>query len=340
MRHHHRPIRLGLVAVSLGLAWSHAGAEISLNSTDITRGTTVEILDPALDIQAVIDGIVDADSSKPYQILLGPGVFDLGNSRVTLKPYVSLRGAGPAVTILTSSASAALPSADAATLDLPENSRVADLGVRNTGAGTFGIALWSADTSRASVVDNVVAEATGAGGTGHYAAYWSDAEAIIRNSTLKASGATGFGTAVNAAFGSVNVSDGFPQALIERSILLGGAASNKENCNDPTGTGFGLQLNSSSPMIRDSHICGGHRGIGVYTNGNPLIEGSLVMVSSTGSAFLFEISASGSISLANSGVSYFNKFTGSGTGLRCVHAYHWGSHTPASDGTTEATACN
>jgi hypothetical protein len=226
-------------------------------------------------------------------------------------------------------------------VDLLDNGRLSNLTVRNDSAGTFGIALYSAETSRTAVVDGVVAEAIGTGGTGHFAAYWNDANATIRNSTLFAGGAVGFGTAVNAAFGSVNISAGFPQALIENSILMGGSASNLENCNDPSGTGFGLQLSNSSPVVRDSYICGGHRGVVVYTNGHPQIQNSSVKASSAGSAFLFEIAATGSISLANSGVSYVgNKFTGTGTGLRCVHTYVLGTYQPLSDGTTTATACN
>jgi hypothetical protein len=244
-------------------------------------------------------------------------------------------------TVITSSRSSGTPSNASATVDLLEDSRISDVTVRNTGTGTYGIAIYSAETTRDTRVDNVVAQAIGTGGTGHYAVYSNDSELHINNSLLFAGGATGFGTGVNAAFGSVNIAAGFPQALITNSILMGGSASNLENCNDNTGTGFGMQLSNSSPLVRDSYICGGHRGIAVYTNGNPQIQNSSVKVSSTGSAFLFEISSTGSISVANSGVSYVgNKFTGAGTGLRCVHAYDLGTYQPKVDGTTSATACN
>lgn len=175
----------------------------------------------------------------------------------------------------------------------------------------------------------------------HFAAYWNDAEATIRNSTLFAAGATGFGTGINAAFGSVNIADGFPQALIEHSILMGGEASNLENCNDNTGTGYGVFLSSASPMVRHSYVCGGHRGVSVQVNGNAQFQNSSIKVSTTASSFLFEIAATGSISVANSGVFYFgNKFDGAGTGLRCVHTYDLGTYAPLADGTTSAAACD
>lgn len=291
-------------------------------------------------VAAALNSISDAADDNQYLVRVMPGEYTETNL-VTVKSYVHLQGSGPMATVVTSARTSATPSNASATVDLEDNGRISDMTVRNTGSGTFGIALYSALSSRAAVVDNVVAEAIGSGGTGHYAAYWNDAEAIIRNSTLYAGGATGFGTGVNAAFGSVNISAGFPQALIENSILMGGSASNMENCNDNTGTGFGMQLSNSSTLVRDSYICGGHRGIGVYTNGNPQVQNSSVKVSSSGSAFLFEITASGSISVANSGVSYVgNKFTGAGTGLRCVHAYSLGTYQPVTNGTTAGTACN
>jgi hypothetical protein len=290
-------------------------------------------------VAAALASISDSSSSNRYLVRVMPGVYT-ETDLVVVKNYVHVQGSGPNATVVTSSRSSGSPGNASATVDLLDHGRISNLTVRNTGTGTYSIALYSAETSRATVVDNVVAEAIGAGGTGHYAAYWNDAEAIIRNSTLLAGGATGFGTAVNAAFGSVNIAGGFPQALIENSRLIGGSNNNREDCVDNTGTGFGMQLSNSSPMVRDSYICGGHRGVGVYTNGNAQIQNSSVKASSTGSAFLFEISASGSISVANSGVAYFgNRFTGAGTGLRCVHAYDLGTYQPKTNGTTSATAC-
>ena len=290
-------------------------------------------------VAAALASISDSSSDNRYVVRVMSGVYTETELAV-VKSYVHVQGSGPNATVVTSSRSSGSPSNASATVDLLDHGRISNLTVRNTGTANYGIALYSAETSRAAVVDNVVAEAIGAGGVGHYAAYWNDAEAVIRNSTLFAGGATGFGTSVNAAFGSVNIAGGFPQALIENSRLIGGANNSSESCVDNTGTGFGIQLNNSSPMVRDSYICGGHRGVGVYTNGHVQIQNSSVKVSSTGSAFLFEIANSGSISVANSGVSYVgNRFTGAGTGLRCVHAYDLGTYQSKSDGTTSDTAC-
>lgn len=293
-------------------------------------------------VAAALNSITDAAVDNPYVVQVMPGEY-MESNLVVVKEYVHLQGAGPNATIIVSSRTGSSPNNAAATVDLLDNGRISDLTVINEGTGTYGIALYSAETSRDAEVDNVVARAIGVGGTGHYAAYWNDAEAIIRNSTLFAGGAVGFGTAVNAAFGSVNIGGGFPQALIENSTLMGGSANNAENCNDPSGTGFGLQLSNSSPTVRGSYVCGGHRGVAVYTNGHAQFQNSSIKVSSTGSAFLFEISASGSIKVANSGVSYIgNKFTGAGSsGLSCAHAYSLGTYATLTDAiNSSATACN
>jgi hypothetical protein len=290
-----------------------------------------------------LDSIGDAAANNPYLVAVAPGVYTETNL-VAIPGYVHLRGSGENATKIVSTRSASTQGNNSATVDLGDNGRISHLTVANSGADdNYAIAIYSAETTRATVIEQVTAVVDGDGGVGHFAVYLNDAEPIIKNSTLMAGGAAGFGTAVNAALGSVNISGGFPQALIENSILMGGAASNQENCNDPTGTGFGLQLSESSPMVRESYICGGHRGIAVYVNGNVQVQSSSVKVSTSGGAFLFEISASGSIKLANSGVSYLgNKFTGTGVnGLSCVHTYDLGTYAPLTDATNNsATACN
>lgn len=223
------------------------------------------------------------------------------------------------------------------------DSSLSDLGVRNAGSGPLSYGIYVSGASRATIIDNVEVVVSGAGtGGGRSGIHLNSAAPTIKNSSFKASGATGFGTAVNAGLSSVHtMGGGFPQALILNSIFLGGATSSVQECNDNSGAGFGMQLNQATPDIRDSHICGGHRSVALLQNGHPRIQGSELRVSSSSDAYLLEISASGSISIAHSALTYFaNKFTGAGTGLRCVHNHDWGTWQPLSDGTTAAAACN
>lgn len=328
---------VGQIAKWNGSAWACAPDETGGYENVITVATSGGDF---TSVAAALASVTDSSSDNRYLVRVMSGVYTETELAV-VKSYVHVQGSGPNATVVTSSRSSGSPSNASATVDLLDHGRISNLTVRNTGTITYGIALYSAETSRAAVVDNVVAEAIGAGGTGHYAAYWNDAEAIIRNSTLFAGGAVGFDTSVNAAFGSVNIAAGFPQAIIENSRLIGGSNNDLINCNDNTGTGFGMELSDSSPLVRDSYICGGHRGVALNTNGNPQIQNSSVKVSSTNSAFLFEIANLGSISVANSGIVDFGDlFTGSGTGLRCVHVYDLGTYQPRTDDTTSATACS
>ncbi|GAB4424835.1 MAG: hypothetical protein OHK0015_04100 [Chloroflexi bacterium OHK40] len=290
-------------------------------------------------VAAALASITNPSADNRYLVQVAPGTYT-ESALVHVRPYIHLKGAGPNVTVITSARTGASPNPDAATAHLEDNGRISDLTIRNTGTGTYGIGVWSAQTTRNAVIDTTVVEATGSGGTGHYAVYLSDAEPIIRGSVLRASGATGFGIGVNAAVGVANVSGGFPQPLIEASTLLGGNVDpHGKTCAGNTGTGFGLQYVSTAAQIVDSVVCGDHRAIFGGIEGTTRVEGSTLAVSSTTDAAMIETTGSAAITIANSGVFYnANKHTGTG-GLTCVGAYK-SNYTAASDGTTPAAACN
>jgi hypothetical protein len=290
-------------------------------------------------VAAALSSISSPSASNRYLVWIAPGVYpetDLAHVR----PYVHLRGAGPNVSVITSARTGGAPGEAAATARLDDNGRISDISLRNTGTGAFGIGIWSSNATRTTLIDNVVAEAIGAGGAGHYAVYLNDSEPTIRNSRLQAYGATGFGTGVNAALGSVNVADGFPQPLIEDSVLLGGTSTtNEKSCAGNSGTGYGLQYTNTAATIRDSFVCGDHRAIFGGVNGITRVEHAKLWVSSTTGAFLIETTDVATITIANSGVFYAgNKHIGTG-GLTCVHSYK-SNYTAASDGGNPATACN
>jgi hypothetical protein len=129
-------------------------------------------------VAAALDSISDAGATNPYLVRVMPGVYT-ETDLVTVKSYVHVQGKR-------SVGHGHHLGADGRLRRAMRRRRwicwitavLSDITIRNTGTGTFGIALYSAQTSRTAVVDNVVAEAIGAGGTGHYAAYWNDAEAV------------------------------------------------------------------------------------------------------------------------------------------------------------------
>ncbi len=290
-------------------------------------------------VAEALNSITDSAVDNRYLVQVMPGTY-VETGLVTVKEYVHVQGAGPNATLVTSSRTSGTPGNGAATVDLLENGRLSDLTIHNTATGTFGIALYSAETSRAAVVDNVVAEANGAGGTGHYAVYLNDAEVTIQNSILRASGATGFSTGVNAALGIVNISGGFPQPLIKNSRLMGGNVdANGLSCAGNSGTGFAIQGVNAAPQVFDSYLCGDWRGVFLGVNGQARLHHSQLWVGSTSGAFMVETTSSATVIMANSGVFYVgNKYTGTGN-FACVNSYK-ANYTPASDGTTSGTACN
>jgi hypothetical protein len=338
------------LALALLLGAATAAAQPAETAADSVRAAQQALCDCNVIVVAKSNGdftsVVEAmnsitatSSSQRYLVWVGPGVYT-ETATVQVKPYVHLQGAGPNVTVIASTLGAASPNASAATAQLDDNGRISDLSLVNQGTGTFGIAVHSTLATRGAVLDNVVAEANGSGGTGHYAVYLNDSEITIENSTLRASGAVGFGTAVNAAIGVVNISAGFPQPVIRNSVLTGGNNDvHAKTCAGNSGTGFAIQGVNASPLIVDSYLCGDRRGIFLGTNGTAFVRRSEVWASSTGGSFLFESTSSAAIVITHSGVFYVgNKYTGTG-GLVCTYN-HLANSAPASDGTTSGTACN
>lgn len=295
---------------------------------------------PFTTVGAALAAVSAPGPANRYLIDVGPGIY-VESSALNVPGYVHVRGAGRKVSVLRSSRTAASPSPAAATIELSENASLSDIGIENNGTGTFDIGVYlSTPVTRATRIENVDVLVNGAGGTGHYAVFLNDAEPTIRNSSLRASGANGFGTAVNAALGSVNISGGFPRPLIENSTLIGGLASDSDlGCSGNTGTGFGFQGTNSAPEFFGSYLCGDRRGVFVGVNGIARIADSRVLGSSTSGSFLIETTASAAVLIRHSQVSYVgNKYTGTG-GLVCTQNV-LANHSAASDGTTSATACN
>lgn len=49
---------------------------------------------------AALNSITNASANNPYLVVVAPGVYDLGNATLTLKPFVSLQGSGKDITII------------------------------------------------------------------------------------------------------------------------------------------------------------------------------------------------------------------------------------------------
>lgn len=100
---------------------------------------------PFSSIQAALDSITDASSSKVYLVMVGPGVYE---EQVTMKSFVGIMGAGRGMTVITQPGS---DSATFATVLGADSSRLSHLTVRNTGGASY-------DHATAILLDGVETE--------------------------------------------------------------------------------------------------------------------------------------------------------------------------------------
>lgn len=315
-----------------------AGAGLELNNTEFSaRGTpyanVVVVAKSGGDFTSVasaLASITDAAVDNPYLVWVGPGRYS-ETVQAEVPSHVHLKGAGEAVTTITAEIGSVTHS-QSATMRLDDLGKLSDVTVENTGTSSLSTGVYVSPTTRDTKIQNVTARANGSGGTGHFGFYLADAEAHLINVHASATGAT----VVNTAVGIVNASGGFPQTLIDDSILLGGN-NGTESCTDPTGTGIALQLSSAAPKVVDSYLCGGHRTISAAVNGTTQIHRSRILGGSSGT--MVETTGAAVVIIAGSYVQYITKYSGLSSGLLCVNNYksNW---TPASDGTTSTTACN
>lgn len=271
-------------------------------------------------VEDALASIVAPSATNRFLVDVGPGEYQ-ETGLLSVPGYVHLRGAGPNVTRISSSRTHSSPTGDAAVLVLENLGRVSDLTLRNPGtAGNFAIGIFSTFATRETVVDNVTIVVDGAGGVGHYAMYLNDSEPTIDRSTLRASGAPGATTSVNAGIGLVNVSGGFPRPLVRNSLINGGSGTDLD-CGGASGTGFGVQAVNAAPVVVGSVVCGDYRAMAVYTNGGPQIQGSVLRVGGSAGAFLVETSGSVVFQVAASGVFHGGSVeTGAGS-ITCTQSY-------------------
>ena len=124
-----------------------ANAVLNMGGQTIFAGTVIEVLEPGPDLQAIIDNITDASANKPYLIHLGAGIYDLGNTQVVMKEYISLAGTGQQATTITSAVIGTDEFATGAVVIGKDNTSLTDMTIKNAGGGTHSIAVYNGSAS-------------------------------------------------------------------------------------------------------------------------------------------------------------------------------------------------
>lgn len=101
-------------------------------------------------ITAALDSIVDATEGNQYELWVSAGTFD---EQVTLKPFVTVRGAGPDQTTITNETTE--QNGRSGTVNAAPNSAIESASIVSTGTtwGTWAIAVYAADAAPFAVTN-------------------------------------------------------------------------------------------------------------------------------------------------------------------------------------------
>lgn len=228
-------------------------------------------------IQAALDSISDATDTNRYLVWVAPGVY---TERITLKPYVSVQGAGIEATRLTFSGSAA---ANTATVIGANNAEIRDLTIESHIASeteTYAIGMYNYLASPR--VENVRIVVNGTGPASHVATgiLSNLAAPSVTRSTITVSGGTSSNTGISTTNANAVYSD--------LTITVSGPTSR------------GIYNTQSSVTLRNVSVDGGLYGIwntlssGSYTTlvYNSQVTGSTNTVYTSSTSITVRIGAS------------------------------------------------
>ncbi|MBX2847042.1 MAG: hypothetical protein KTR16_01885 [Acidiferrobacterales bacterium] len=262
---------------------------------------------------AAMEFITDASATNPYLVIIAPGVYDLGNDMLTLKPYVSLQGSGVNITTLKSS-----PNGEEATVSLTTNSSIGDMSIESdstiTSRNIFGVlatgeniiiknckiratnpsfrgngfAIVSGQESDV-IIDSVefIVENTNDVGLGSANSFSSDdSNLLIKNSVFRvASSGTAISSTGQSSYSSLIIKDSLIELLGDGGVAVTNTAGDMQLYSSLTitsladdvlafrGAGSGFR-----PVIKNSHIVlNGSNATAFQTNnGFPKIQNTYV----------------------------------------------------------------
>jgi hypothetical protein len=134
---------------------------------------------------SALGAINNASATKRYLLQLEPGIYDLGASKLLMKPYVDIKGAGQEATVIQGGG---FSSSDYGVVWGAAPAEVSDLQIKSTGSNDTAIAFYSPQEAGATRLHNVTFVASG--GADNYAIRAAGGSPVIEECTLRAQGGT------------------------------------------------------------------------------------------------------------------------------------------------------
>lgn len=248
---------------------------------------------------AALAGITTASATNPWLVKVEPGIYDVGTTPLTMKPYVDIEGSGEGTTTLLGITSGSSPGTG--TVVGSSNAELRFLTVQSAGANVH-VAVFTSGSVRLTHVT-----ATATGGNVPISVYNINGSSVLTSVTISSSG--GYSSGFYNVFGS--------PTLVDASVTSGQTAVFNDRGN---------------LTIRGSVLSGGSTGLVASTDsGSPgsflaTVEGSKVF---GGSNSISAASAAGSTMTVLVGASQLagGSVTGSGT-VRCVGVYDASFNSP------------
>ena len=217
-------------------------------------------------LREVVSGIADPSASNPYLVKVEPGIYDLEENSLFMRPYVDIEGSGEGVTTITSSLSTG-----SGTVVGANNSELRFVTVKNRGGGEGPqvAALFSESTSpRYTHVT-----ATASGGTENNAIHISNGTPVLSYVTANASGgsrSTGvanFGGLLTASNSTLSAADAINTNLGVLSTFGGTVRATSSTITASGGViAVGLRTNNGTHTLANvtASASGATESYGIY----------------------------------------------------------------------------
>ena len=129
---------------------------VNLENVVTVSGDNGDFESPVAALNSIGD---DAAEDNQYVIQIGPGVYDIGEAQIEMKPWVKIEGAGRMFTIIKGSRSSSYNDEDAAMIIGANKALLIGIGIENTGSGDYSTGIRNDNTSPS--IKNVRVSATG-----------------------------------------------------------------------------------------------------------------------------------------------------------------------------------